>query len=378
MNVKKIKVFFIFLFLTMISVPFIFATRSGIGISEEENRMLSSRPSLVQDGRINWGYTYDYEDWFMDNLGFRNELTNLYAKMQYYVFNNVFDTNLYFGKTGDLIYANEKILESYQHLNLYTKEEEQEIIESYATVNNWLEEQGIQFFYIQCYDKQTIYPERFMNYVNQIGDMSRTDQIVQKLVTETDINVVSLKKVMLDNRDEYDVFSHYGDPTHWSERGAFICYQEIMQALNADNDNCFKVLQEEDYQIEICDVGHTLKGNICFEDYQEVFTVKNPSGLQTDSLSLQEYGEDERNSVWTNSAVDNDITVLIVGDSYVEGYLLDSFAESFSKMYMVHGDYTTQMQEVVELCEPDIVIFECAERVNRNSKIRELAKLLSE
>lgn len=378
MNERRIKIVFIVIFLIMISVPFIFATRRGIGISEEENRTLSSRPSLIQDGRINWGYTYDYEEWFRDNLGFRNELTNLYARMQYYIFDNVFDAKWYIGKTGDLIYANDKILESYQRLNLYTEDEEEDIVNSYRIVNDWLENQRIQFFYVQCYDKQTIYPERFMNYVNQVCDMSRTDQIVQKMQAETDINVVSLKEILLNNRDKYEVFARFADPTHWSERGAFICYQEIMEAVNAENDNLFKVLHEEDYQIEVRDVGNTLKGNIHFEDFQEVFTLKNPNGYKSEASLLQEYGNDERNSVWINSQVDNDVKLLIIGDSYIEGYLLDSFAESFSEVYMVHGDFTTEMAEVVELCEPDIVLFECAERVNRNSKIRELAKRLGE
>lgn len=374
MNEKKIKILFIAIFLCMIIVPFVFATRSGSRISEEENRTLNAKPKLIEDSGINLRYTYDYEEWFKDNLGFRNELTNLYARMQYYVFNNIFDEKWYIGKTGDLIYANDKILESYQRLNLYTEKEKEDIINSYKVVNDWLTEQGIQFFYVQCYDKQTIYPERFMNYVNQMCEMSRTDQIVQNLQAETDINVVSLKEVLLANKDSYDVFSRYGDPTHWSERGAFICYQEIMRAINAANSNRFMVLEEDDYCIQVSDIGNTLKGNIHFEEYQEVFTVKNPRGYQADSALLEKYGEDERSSVWINPEADNDVTLLIVGDSYVEGYLLDSFAESFSKMYMVHGDFTTEMQEMVEICEPDIVIYECAERVNRNKVISELAK----
>lgn len=34
-------------------------------------------------------------DWFIDNLGYRNWLKDIYAKMQYHVFDNIFDTDMY-------------------------------------------------------------------------------------------------------------------------------------------------------------------------------------------------------------------------------------------------------------------------------------------
>lgn len=375
---KAIKIVFIVLFVGMLALPFVFANRGGAAVSEEENRTLNQRPSFIKDGSLNVAFTYDYEDWFLDNLGFRSQLTDLYAKMQYYVFNNIFDTDMYMGRNGDTIYATDEMITDYQHLNLRTEEEVRRIGESYQVVSDWLKAQDIQFYYVQCYDKHSIYPERFMEHVNQDGQVSKTDQVIGKLKNNTTVNVISLKDTLLDNKMEYDVFSHHGDPSHWSYRGAFLCYQHIMQEINASNDNMFKVLYEDDYSIDICDQGKYLKGDIHFEDYQEAFALKNPMAEKTDAAALQQFANDVRHSAWINPNASNDTKVLIVGDSYIDSYLLDSLAESFSQTYMIWGDYTNEMEAMIDICQPDIVICECAERVDRSRAICELAERLNE
>ena len=213
-----------------------------------------------------------------------------------------------------------------------------------------------------------------MEYVNQDGQVSKTDQVIKELTKDTTVNVISLKDTLIDNKEKYDVFSHHGDPSHWSYRGAFLCYQKIMQEINAHNNNQFKVLQEEDYTISICDQGKYFKGDIHFEDYQEAFVLKEPVAEKVDAVVLQQFSNDVRHSVWENPNAGNNTRVLIVGDSYVDSYLLDSFAESFSQTFLIWGDYTEEMADMVEICQPDIVIYECAERVDRSNLICKLAE----
>ena len=67
---------------------------------------------------------------------------------------------------------------------------------------------------------------------------------------------------------------------------------------------------------------------------------------------------------------------MIMCDSYFESYLRDDIAESFHEVWLVWGDYTGSLPEIVELCNPDIVIYECAERVDRSENVVALAKEL--
>lgn len=373
---KVIRIVFVIFFIGMLSLPYVFADRGGTAVSKEENRALNQRPSFIEAGNLNVAFTYDYEDWFLDNFGFRSLLTDLYAKIQYNIFDNVFDTDMYMGRTGDCMYATNEMITDYQHLNLRTEEEVERIGESYQVVSDWLEAQGVQFYYVQCYDKHSIYPERFMEYVNQDGQVSKTDQVIKELTKNTTVNTISLKDTLLDNKETYDVFRHHGDPSHWSQRGAFLCYQQIMQEINLQNDNKFKILQEEDYSIYVCDQGRGLKGNIYFEDYQEAFVLNEQQAEKADIGILKKFGNDSRHSVWENTDAGNDTRVLIVGDSYINSYLLNSFAESFSQTFLIWGDYTKDMADMIEICQPDIIIYECAERVDRSGAICELAEKL--
>lgn len=375
---KVIKILFIVLFIGMLSLPFVFADRGEISVSEEENRALNQRPSFTKEGSLNVAFTYEYEDWFLDNLGFRSQLTDFYAKMQYQVFNNVFDTDMHIGRTGDCMYATNEMIIDFQHLNLRTDEEVRKIGQSYQMISDWVEEQGIQFYYVQCYDKHSIYPERFMKYVNQNGNISKTDQVIKELTDNTTVKTISLKKILLDNKEEYDVFRHHGDPSHWSWRGAFLCYQEIMKEINNQNNGKFMTLQEDDFTIYMCDQGKRLKGNIYFEDIQEDFELNKPSAEKTDIGLLQKFGNDSRHSVWLNEDVENDTRVLIVGDSYINSYLLSYFAESFSETFLIWGDYTLDMADMIQICQPDIIIYECAERVDRSGAICKLADKLAD
>lgn len=376
---KKIyNVCFIVMFMAIISLPLIKANWTSGGISEDENRYLAEAPKLTVDGKFNDNFTAEVETWFMDHMGYRKQLIDYNAKMQYEVFERMLSkSNYYLGRYGDINYATDAMIMDYAHLNLRSDEEVKQIGESYQVISDWLDSKGIQFYYVQCWDKHSIYPEQFMASVNQIGDVSKTDQVINYLREYTTVNELSLKETLVDNKKDYEVYSNWGDPTHWSERGSYIGYKYIIEGLNKNNDNKYKVLKEDDYNITISDKGITLNGFIHEEDMLESFTIKNPMASKVDKSIMGKYGEDKRHSVWKNPDVDNDTKLLLVCDSYINSFIIEDIAESFSEVWLVWGDYTKEMESVVELYNPDIVIYECAERVDRSKSVVALAELLT-
>ena len=311
---KKIyNISFIVIFMAIISLPLIKANWTSGGISEDENRYLAEAPKLTVDGKFNEKFTSEVETWFMDHMGYRKQLIDYNAKMQYKVFGKMLtNSNYYLGINGDVNYATDEMIMDYAHLNLRTDEEVAEIGDSYQVISDWLEEKGIQFYYVQCWDKHSIYPEQFMSSVNQIGDISKTDQVINYLRENTTVNELSLKEVLIDNKQNYEVYSNWGDPTHWTDRGAYIGYKYIMEAINKNNDNKYMILQEEDYNITIEDKGITLNGFIHEEDMLEVFSLKEPNGKQVNKEIMEEFSEDTRHSVWKNSEVDNATKLLLI------------------------------------------------------------------
>lgn len=378
--VKKIySIVFIVLFIAIISLPLIKADWTSGGISEDENRYLAEAPKLTVDGKINDKFTAEVETWFMDHMGYRKQLIDYNAKMQYEVFGKMLSkSNYYLGRYGDVNYATDAMIMDYAHLNLRTEYEVAKIGNSYQKVSDWLSEKGIQFYYVQCWDKHSIYPEQFMASVNQIGDISKTDQVINYLRENTTVKELSLKETLIDNKKDYEVYSNWGDPTHWTHRGAYVGYKYIMQGINKYNDNRYKILEEEDYNILICDMGITLNGFIHEEDMLETFSLKEPMADEVDKSIMGQYADDERHSAWENPEVNNDTKLLLVCDSYINSFIVEDFAESFSQVWLIWGDYIEDMESMIELYDPDIVIYECAERVDRSDSVVELAELLDE
>ena len=88
------------------------------------------------------------------------------------------------------------------------------------------------------------------------------------------------------------------------------------------------------------------------------------------------FSDDIRHSVWKNEEVDNDITLLLICDSYINSFIVDDFAESFSEVWLIRVDYTERLEEAIELCNPDIIIYECVERAEKSDAVYALAEII--
>lgn len=365
---KISKIIFIILFLSMLTVPLLTTNLKKNTISVAENRTLAQMPELYnKDGTRNLDFNSGFELWINDNIGFRSNMVTANAKMQYYLFNLLpNNSDMYLGPNGEFNYAVYDMLKDYQHLNLYSEEYLDDMADSYQYISDWLEAQGKQFYYYQCWDKHSIYPEYFPDTVIQHGETSKTDEIVSALKEKTSVNVISSKQTLIDKKADYDTYSRWGDAAHWTQRGAYIGYLELMDAINSNNGNKYCVLKESDYNITVIDQGTTIFGGIHKKDMLENFDIKKPKAVLTnEKLSL--YNENRDHKFLTNNRVDNDTRVLILGDSYFDVYILDDIAESFYETLIIWGDYSWDIGNIIEEYNPDIVISENAERCDRTS-----------
>lgn len=377
---KITKISFTVLFLGMLAVPLVTTNLKKNAVSQAENRTLAQMPELYEeDGSPNRNFLSEFETWINDNIGLRSNMVIANAKIQYYIFDVLSNnSDMLLGPNRELNYATSAIITDYQHFDLKSEAKLEEIAKSYQTINDYLESLGIQYYYFQCWDKQSIYPEYFPNTVIQYGDISKTDQVIDTLENKTSVTVVSPKQLLIDNKDMYDTYSVWGDATHWTQRGAYLGYLQLMETINRNNGGKYKILQEEDYVITVTDQGSTLFGGIHEEDYLENFAIKNPQAYQTDEapIFLSEWAYRSR-KVYRNDAVDNDDVLLIIGDSYFDSFLYDDFAESFHCVVQIWGDYMQNLKEIVEYYEPDIIVNENAERCDRTELLIVAAKSLN-
>ncbi|WP_370770914.1 hypothetical protein [Eubacterium ramulus] len=378
---KILRMLFIVSFCSIIGIPLITTNFQQDKVSESENRKLTAMPKLHNDdGSLNENFTSDLESWINDNIGLRSQMVIANAKIQFYGFNVLANnSDMLLGPNQELNYATNDIIADYQHEDLKTQDKLNQIASSYQRVSDYLEQRGIQFYYFQCWDKQSIYPEYFPKTVKQFGDVSKTDQIIATLKTRTTVDVISSKELLIDAKKEYDTYSVWGDPTHWTQRGAYLGYRMLMEEINAKNQNKYKILSANDYNIEITDQGYTVFGGIHKKDMLEDFEVKDPQAYLSDEEPrfLSEWANKSR-TIYYNDKVDNNDTLLILGDSYFDNFLYDDFAESFHRVVFIWGDYAEKLEQLVDYYQPSIVINENAERCDRTEVMISASYKLSE
>lgn len=376
---KKIyNIAFVVAFLAVLAIPLVFCRWESGGVSVEENRNLAKFPEFIKEGGFNEQFTGEFETWYMDHMGLRQDLINANTLLQFRVFNRMLDnSNYHIGPHGDLNYADEDMLLDYAHLNLRADSSVHNLGQSFQAVSDWVESRGADFYYVQCYDKHSIYPEMFTDTVKQVGTISKTDQMITYMEENTTVKVIDLKEPLLEAKPQYDVFSSWGDPTHWSPRGAFVGYQFMMEQINATQEAPVKILQEDDYQIEIKEGGITINNVIHRDDYFEHFTLKAPQAKIQDHSVMGKW-QDQYHVVWKNPNAGNDTKVLLLCDSYYANYIAADIAESYAETWLIWADYIGDLPEILELYDADIVIFECAERVDRAYNVYNLSISLPE
>ena len=374
MKKNLINKIYIGIFFAILVVPLLAINRDSEDISEQENRPLSALPQLFKNGSINKNITTDIENYLNDRIGFRDALISANALMQYHIFDRMENGKRYrLGPDGEFHIIENSMLEDYQHLNLFSDEKLAKHVDSFETVKDYLEKRNCEFYYMQCWDKQSIYPEYFPRSVNQYGDISRTDQLLEALGSRTDIDVIPLKQTLIDGKDDYEVYSKYGDPVHWTQRGAFLSYNDVMDTLNKKHD--FKVLGEDDFDITITDQGMSFYGGVRRSNFSEDFKLKNANAVLDENYKNEhEVFGDTKIYHFTNDAAGNDTRVMIVGNSFIVNYLKEDFAESFGDMLMVWNDIGEDFPSWVEEYDPDIVIFEMVERYASYGKLDKAAK----
>lgn len=362
----------------MIAVPLTATFFQHEEIAVEQNRPLAPMFRICdRPGHFNPSFNLEFEDWINDHIGFRTLFVNQNGKMRYYLVGRFsIDRPMFFGPEGELNYASFEYIQDYQHRNLYSEEYLNKAAESLQTLSDYAKEKGTQLYYYQCWDKPSIYPEYFPKTILQYGDKSKTDGIVQAFQEKTDVTVISPKEDLIKGKENYETYSVFGDPTHWTQRGAYLGYLKLMEEINRRNQNSFYVLKEDDYTITTTDQGMYLYGSIHKVDLLERFELKDPKAkLTQDRITVGK--EDSRTLFYTNDAADNDSRIVLIGDSYFYYYILDDIAESFHETIFLWGDHLEEYQEIINGYAPDILIIENAEREDRSGILSQTAEKLN-
>jgi len=135
------------------------------------------------------------------------------------------------GRDGWLFYADDGAMADYAEAPPFTGAELEQWRRTLQDTSDWLGNQGIAYVFVIAPDKHVIYQEYMPDTIQRTA-VSRIDQLVSYLREHSTVRVVDLRPPLLAAKARERLY-HRTD-THWNDRGAFVGYQSIIDALAED------------------------------------------------------------------------------------------------------------------------------------------------
>jgi hypothetical protein len=361
MKTKKMKILnFIFClaFVGMIFVPFCMLDTTEVIDSTLENRRMTMWPG--------WGFSRELNEWYghyvEDRVGFREEAVQTYMTVVHSVFGEFSDDMHMYGKNGEVFPADRDYIRAYQ--NLATDEE---LIDDFVTyldrTDEYLEKQGIPFFFLAGLDKKTVYGEYMPDYIHVDESKESIMEMLARKLDDAGVAYVIPVKEYQEMKKYKQLYNTKYDTAHWNAHGAFYALQ-ILNAMIMEENPEVPLLDTGDYNVTVEEVAMEFV-SLPITERVYVFTPSKyyqESTIQDYELSFKlEHMEGTSVQHFINENAQSDQTILILQDSFLQDNA-HFFTTRYREVYMISRQNYERMQYYVETLEPDVVVFENAER----------------
>lgn len=361
MNKKKVTIVnFIYslTFVAMIFIPFCLLDTTEIIDSRLENRRMTMWPG--------WHFNQEMNEWYghyvEDRVAFREEAVQFYMKSAYTIFGEFTEDMHMYGKEGELFPADEAYIKAYQHLAT-----NEELIDSLVTyldrTNRYLETKGISFVFLAGLDKKTVYGEYMPDYIHVDESRESIMEMLARKLESAGVDYVIPVEEFRELKQQQRIYNRKFDSAHWNALGTMAGLKILNEHVRTQNPEV-PLLTEEAFDLTY--EKETIEFvSLPIEEEVPVYTLK-PEYMETivedESLSGtlgQVTGVNIRHLVNENALSDE--TILILSDSFLD-YNWQYFAYRYREVYMASRHSYEHMQYYVETLNPDVVVFEVAER----------------
>jgi hypothetical protein len=237
---------FIVLFIAMLILPHVFVDLRSGRISISENRMLANRPSLYDIKHSPGTFIRQFDDWFKDSTGFREQLISLYQIIDKNKWlNNVvqYTDGQYvylIGEEGHHYYAyvNGFLISKFQGKQFLSDEQLANMADKLEMNKTYLDRKGIPLVVMFCTGKESVYPEFYPKSIKQCPEPIQLDIITNYLKENTSVDIFNTRQALLAEKNNYllyykiDTMAFTGNFAHYNQIGAFFAYRELMKHIN--------------------------------------------------------------------------------------------------------------------------------------------------
>lgn len=195
----------------------------------KEKRQAAEAPKLTdEDGKLNFGFFQDFENYFSDHFAFRQQLVTADGRIKTAVFGTSPNKDVIAGKDGWLYYG--ETLDDYLHINTLSERSVENISHNLDLINDYCTDKGVQFIFTVAPNKNSIYSQYMPSHYVSSGQSGNYERLAKALAGRS--YWVDMK-ITLQNTSSGVPLYHKTD-THWNNMGAYVGHVRLMEALGRE------------------------------------------------------------------------------------------------------------------------------------------------
>lgn len=309
-----------------------------------ENKELKEWPQWREDENFNLSFLSDMGDYFQDHFAFRQELVTANALLYGKIFGASTTDQVIIGTNNWMYYTG--TLNDYLGRSIMSERKTFNAVHNLKLMQDYAEERGSQFILAIAPNKNSVYDQNMPYYYVKSEEESNYQKLKEGL-EHAGIHFVDLLSAF---RQEEEIL-YLARDSHWTNRGAVLAYNQMMQETSMDYETYETVPYEvrKEHLGDLTEMLYPLASEREENEYyQRAWSFSYVNDV-TDAMD-----------VWieTNNPA-GEHTLLMYRDSFGES-LLPFFADVFENGYfsrLVPYNLTN-----VDVYQPDYTIIERVER----------------
>ncbi len=197
-----------------------------------ENRELAAFPRLGRSLKLWAAFPNAFSDWFEDHFGGRATLVRWDSSVKLFGLHVSPSDSVIVGKDGWYFYADDGAVEDYTAQEPMPAGVAGAWRETITRANQFVKARGGAYVFTIAPDKHVIYPEEMPDTIRRVGNVRRMDEVF-RVLAPTGVLAVDVRPALMDGKARERVYDK--TDTHWNDRGAFLAYQQIIEAVRTQD-----------------------------------------------------------------------------------------------------------------------------------------------
>ena len=352
MNAMRKKVFVMLVFLLLL-IPGLNTNINTNQVSTMDNRMLSEFPEAVDAGFIT-----KMENYLKDRVGFRTQLITFYQESTNIFFHVLAHPSYMYGNDGQ-IYTGWDLI-NYQHME--TGDYPEVFGEYMKSMQVATESTGAFFYFMMPPSKETIYYEDYPKGYNVDDNPSRTE-LIRDSLNSKEVRYIDLNNVFMKNRDRVKLYNKEYDAGHYNADGMRLACKSLYERIKADNPEMMSDWKECYYSREMINQKYLQNSYFVINELVPHFATRLEC-CDDDSELFKSLDTLPFCNRYINKNNIGGLKLMVFGDSFsdVDGGIENYLWPYFSEITRVHNNNTDHYLFYLTSFQPDIVVYEAAER----------------